>query len=30
MTPAALEENPEFEGGQPHFMEGMYTEFTVN
>jgi hypothetical protein len=29
MTPAAVEENPEFEGGQPHFMEGMFTEFTV-
>ncbi len=30
MTPAAVEENPEFEGGQPHFMEGMFTEFTVS
>ncbi len=29
MTPAALEENPEFEGGEPHFMQGMVTEFTV-
>jgi hypothetical protein len=29
MTPAALEQDPEFEGGQPHFMEGMSTEFTV-
>ncbi len=29
MTPAAVEENPEFEGGEPHFMQGMFTEFTA-
>ena len=29
MTPAAVEENPDFEGGEPHFMQGMFTEFTA-
>jgi hypothetical protein len=28
-TPAAVEDNPDFEGGEPHFMQGMFTEFTV-
>jgi hypothetical protein len=28
-TPEAVEADPEFEGGEPHFMQGMFTEFTV-